>query len=56
MEILAVIVLVFTTIEIVGMPLFFGRDRIPYSYKVWISAILGAAMVVPLCLRILGVI
>lgn len=56
MEILAVIVLVLMTIEIVGMPLLFGQDRMPYSYKVWISSILTAAMIVPLCLRVLGVI
>jgi hypothetical protein len=56
MEILSAIVLVLMAIEIVGMPLLFGEGRGPYGYKVWIGAILTAAMIAPLCLRVLGVI
>jgi len=54
LTILAVFVLGLKVIDILFMPLVFGTERDPYSYKTWIYSLIGALLVVPLALRILG--
>jgi len=56
MKLIAVIVIVLIIFNITVMPLIFGREREPYGYASWISAVLEACLLIPLCLRVLNII
>lgn len=54
MTILAYAVLVLIAFNIVSEPFLYGRPRTPYGKHTWIAAIASAAILVPLCGRVIG--
>jgi len=54
LKILALIAVIGCVVEILYIPSMIGKTRENYSYSNFIAAIIGALIVVPLCLRILG--
>ena len=56
MKILASIVLILTIFGVFSQPFLFGKEREPFSPKTWIWSIVSAGLIIPLCLRILGII
>lgn len=55
-KILAIITLALYALTILLTPLLFGQARKPYSYETWMWSLLGAALIVPLALRVLEII
>lgn len=53
---IAVAVIVLVTIEVVATPLAFGKSRGVWGYSHFVKALLEAAMLIPLSLRVIGVI
>lgn len=56
MHILAWIVVVVTVMDILTQPARFGQERIiqTYSFWTWVLALADAAILLPLCGRVLG--
>lgn len=56
MEILALVVLFLVILGVITHPLVMGKERKPYGTESWICTLINAAILIPLCLRVLGII